>query len=519
MDLKKLRGKVYRNLPVDEIVDIAVRRKEGKVSKTGALVINTGKYTGRSPHDRFIVKTAGTENKVDWGKINIPISEEAFEKLHDKITRYLSGLKEAFIFDGFVGANPKHRHKVRVVNEYASQNLFMRHLLVRPGKNEANNPDTFDPHVKILVAPGCLANPKRHKTNSEAFVILNLEKKIAIIGGTKYCGEMKKTIFSLMNYLNPHDHILPLHSSVNVGKERDSALFLGLSGTGKTTLSNDPKRKLVGDDEHGWAEDGLFNFEGGCYAKCINLDRKKEPIIYDAIKDGAVVENVVMKSREFDFFDSSLTENTRAAYPLEYVKNADLSGMAGHPRTIIFLTADAFGVLPPIARLTKEQTIYHFLSGYTSKLAGTERGITEPVAVFSKYFGEPFMPLKPEVYANLLEKYVAKYKPNVFLINTGWSCATGGICERVPLKFTRKMVDAALDGKLDKIKYEKDKVFNLNIPARIQGVPKEVLNPYKAWTNKAAYMTKAKELAKEFDDNFRQFKRIPKKIADSGPKI
>jgi phosphoenolpyruvate carboxykinase (ATP) len=518
MDLKNIKGRAHRNLSVEDLVRFAVKKREGKISRNGALVINTGKYTGRSPHDRFIVKTEGTKNKVDWGSVNIPISEESFEKLYLKMVRYLSNLNDLFVFDGFVGANPKHRHKARIISEFASESLFMRHLMIRPGKNEANNPDTFDPHTKILVAPGCLANPKIHKTNSEAFIILHLEKKIAIIGGTKYCGEIKKAIFSIMNYLHPHDNILPLHSSVNISNKGDSTLFLGLSGTGKTTLSNDPERILVGDDEHGWSEDGLFNFEGGCYAKCIGLEKEKEPRIYDAIRDGAVLENVVMKRNgELDFFDSSLTENTRAAYPMEYVENSELSGVAKHPKTIILLTADAFGVLPPIAKLTKEQTVYHFLSGYTSKLAGTERGVTEPVAVFSKYFGEPFMPLKPEVYASLMEKYLGKYKPDVFLVNTGWSCATGGICQRVPLKYTRKMVKSAIEGKLKKTKCKKDKIFKLQIPKKISGVPSEILDPYDAWNNKDAYLLRAKKLAKEFEDNFRQFKNIPSKIAKSGP--
>ncbi len=508
-------GKVHRNQPVEFLVAEAVKLKEGVLSKTGAVVVNTGKYTGRSPNDKFIVDTEKVHEKVDWGKVNVPISEKYYDRLHKKMTKYLSGRDSLYIFDGFAGADEKYRLHVRVVSEHAYQSLFMNHLLRRPTVAELAE---HSPELTILCAPGCHADPKTDGTNSEAFIILNLEKMTVLIGGTKYAGEMKKAVFSVLNYLLPLKGVLPMHSSVNIGKDGSSALFFGLSGTGKTTLSADPERMLVGDDEHGWSEDGLFNFEGGCYAKCINLKQESEPLIWSAIRDGALGENVVLKDDgSFDFEDGSLTENTRVAYPLHHIENAVLSGVAPHPQTIIFLAADAFGVLPPVAKLDTDAAIYHFLSGYTSKLAGTERGITEPVATFSAYFGAPFMPQKPEVYADLLKKYLTKYKSNVYLINTGWTGGPYGVGERISIKDTRAIVSAALNDQIAP-KYRLDKTFNLNVPVEVPGIDKKILEPKKLWKDTQAYDQKAQELAALFAKNFQKYTSIPKAVVSAGPK-
>src|SRR6185369_14552019 len=386
---------VHRKLSVDDLVSHAVKNKEVVLSKNGAAVVYTGKYTGRSPKDKFIVDTKEVHDKIDWGKVNAPISAAHFEKLYKKMGKYLSTKKDLYIFDGFAGADENHKIHVRVISEYAYQSLFIRHLLRRPTKEELK---THTPVLTVICAPNCLADPKTDGTNSEVFIALNLSQKVVLIGGTKYAGEIKKSVFSVLNYLLPQNDALPMHSSVNVGKKGDAALFFGLSGTGKTTLSADPARFLIGDDEHGWDKNGLFNFEGGCYAKCIHLKKENEPLIWKAIRKGALLENAVLKPNgEFDFDDKKYTENTRVAYPLDFVKNTIKNGKAGHPKAVIFLTADASGVLPPVARLTPDGAVYHFLSGYTSKIAGTERGIIEPQTTFSAYFGAPFMPLKPEV--------------------------------------------------------------------------------------------------------------------------
>jgi phosphoenolpyruvate carboxykinase (ATP) len=512
----KNTGPIHRNLSVDELVKRAIDRKEGEISKVGALTIQTGKYTGRSPNDRFIVDESSVHDKINWGKINIPISEEQFNVLHDHIRKYLSQRDELFIFDGAVGADSKHSLKVRVVNELAAQSLLTHQLLRRPTREELEN---HEPGFTILVAPGCKADPKKHGVNSEAFIVINYKKRIVLIGTSMYGGEIKKSIFTVMNFLMPESGILPMHCSANIGQDGRTALFFGLSGTGKTTLSADPNRKLIGDDEHGWSDDGIFNFEAGCYAKCINLSREYEPQIFDAIKYGSVVENVVMDpaTKELDFADSSITENTRAAYPIEHIPNAELSGLGGHPKTIIFLTADAFGVMPPIAKLRHEQAMYHFMSGYTSKLAGTERGITEPQATFSAFFGEPFMPGMPMVYSNLLRDYVKKYGTNVFLINTGWTGGPYGVGERMAIKLTRAMVTAALEGKLDKVEYQKHPVFNVMIPKECPFVPSEILNPINTWKDKKAYQKQAEELAGLFKKNFKKFIHASDEVRNAGP--
>ena len=515
MDLNLIKGAVLRNLDIDTLMKKAVERDEGKISKKGALTVTTGKYTGRSPNDRFIVDSPGIHDEINWGNVNMPISEEHFNKLYDKITNYIKERDEVYAFDGFEGADPENAHPVRVINEFAYENLFITHLLRRPTEEQLKD---LKPEITVIAAPGCIANPDTDGTNSEAFVILNLEKKIIIIGGTKYCGEQKKSVFSYMNYIMPKKGIFPMHCSAN--KDNGNvAIFFGLSGTGKTTLSTDPKRKLIGDDEHGWSSKGIFNFEGGCYAKCINLTRESEPEIYDAIKHGAVVENVVMKEEgEYDFDDASLTENTRVAYPLEYIQNVDPAGIGGHPKTVIFLTADASGVMPPISKLNHEQAMYHFMSGYTSKLAGTERGVKEPQATFSEFFGAPFMPLKPMIYADLLKEFINKYDTKVFLINTGWSGGPYGIGKRISLKYTRTMVNAAINGELEKVEYQHHDIFNIDMPKTCPNVPDEILNPENTWDDKDAYQQKARELANLFKENFKKFKDIPQNIIDAGPK-
>jgi len=513
----KTKGKIHRNLGVDPLVKKSVERGEGEISKSGALTVRTGKYTGRSPNDRFIVDEPSIHDKINWGKTNVPISTEDYNTLYKELVEYLSQLPELFVFDGIVGADPKHSLKVRIINELASQNLAIRHLLRKPTPEELVS---HYPEFTVLVAPGFKADPKRHHVNSEAFIIINFSQRMVLIGTSQYGGEIKKSLFTVMNFLLPLKDILPMHCSANVGNQGDTALFFGLSGTGKTSLSADPKRRLIGDDEHGWSPEGIFNFEDGCYAKCINLSQEHESQIYNSIKDGAVVENVIMhpETKEYDYSDASLTENTRAAYPVAYIPNAELSGRGNHPKTIIFLTADAFGVMPPIAKLSAEQAMYHFMSGYTSKLAGTERGITEPQAAFSSFFGEPFMPQKPMVYSTLLKKYTSKYGTNVFLINTGWSGGPYGVGERMAIKLTRAMITAALTGALDKVGYNRHPIFNLLMPKDCPDVPRDILDPVNTWDDKEAYQKQAKKLAELFKKNFVKFSDTPEAIKKSGPK-
>lgn len=500
----KPKGKVHRNLDVDSLINKALKKKEGALSKRGSLTVKTGKYTGRSPNDRFIVKDQTTRDKVNWNKANIPISEKVFDKLYQQVTQHLSEQDELYIFDGMAGADPEHALRVRIVNEFAWQNLFVRHMLRRPTPAELA---THEPDFTLLVAPNVRAIPAKDKTNSEAFIILNWQKGIGIIGGSHYAGEIKKAIFTTLNFMLPLKDILPMHCSANIGTNSDTALFFGLSGTGKTTLSADPDRRLIGDDEHAWADSGIFNVEGGCYAKCINLSREKEPQIYDAIRYGAICENVVMdpETGEYDFNDSRYTQNTRVCYPLDYIPDSIPEGRGSHPRTIIFLTADAYGVLPPIAKLDTQQAMYHFLSGYTSKLAGTERGITEPRAVFSTLYGEPFMPLDPVIYAKLLKEYINKYNPKIFLVNTGWTGGPYGIGHRINLPYTRRMVSAALDGELDELSLREDPIFKLKVPTQIKDIPDNVLNPVKTWKDKSAFEKKAKKLLDLFEKNFSRF--------------
>lgn len=505
---------VYRNLTPCKLTEHAVLRGDGKLTSTGAISVTTGKYTGRSPHDRFIVDQESIHNEINWGKTNLPIKEEGFDFIYSRLLAYLEN-KDLYVFDGFAGADRRYSLPIRFINELPAQNLFVHQLFIRPTEEELKD---FAPGFTVICAPGFKASPKMDKTNSEAFIILNFEKKMVIIGGSMYCGEMKKSIFTVMNFLLPNKNVFPMHCSANIGKDGDVALFFGLSGTGKTTLSADPQRKLIGDDEHGWSEDGVFNFEGGCYAKCINLSRENEPQIWDAIKFGSVVENVVVDDNgEPDYCDAKLTENTRVGYPINYIPGAVLEGAGGHPKTVVFLTADAFGVLPPISKLTKEQAMYHFMSGYTSKLAGTERGIVEPQATFSTCFGEPFMPRNSSFYANMLGQKIDKHNANVYLVNTGWAGGPYGVGKRMKLAYTRAMVTAAISGELDKVQYEEHPIFKVLVPKSCPDVPSEVLNPINTWANKDDYYKFANELAVKFNKNFEKFKEVPEEIKKAAP--
>ncbi len=507
---------VYRNLNPAMLTEHALRRGEGILADNGALSVYTGKYTGRSPEDRFVVDTPAVHDKIEWGKVNVPIHVEKYNAIYGKMMAYLQG-REIFIFDGFAGADPKYALSVRIVNELASENMFIHQLLVRP---TAAQLESFTPGYTIIAAPGFKCIPEVDGVHSEAAILVNFEKHEILIAGSQYAGEIKKSVFAIMNFLLPQQGVFPMHCSANVGADGDVALFFGLSGTGKTTLSADPDRKLIGDDEHGWSDDGVFNFEGGCYAKCINLSKENEPQIWDAIKFGALVENVVIDpvTRKFDYNDESVTENTRVGYPVEYIPNCLIPGVAGQPKTVVFLTADAFGVLPPISKLDNNQAMYHFVSGYTSKLAGTERGIVEPQTTFSTCFGAPFLPLYASVYAELLGKYINKYQSNVYLINTGWSGGPYGVGKRMSIKHTRAMVTAALTGALESVKFELDPIFNVLVPTACPNVPVEVLNPKNTWADKAAYEKQAKDLAARFVKNFEKYKDMPKNIVEAGPK-
>ncbi|MEK4521300.1 phosphoenolpyruvate carboxykinase (ATP) [Psychrobacillus sp. FSL W7-1457] len=502
-------------LSVPQLVEKATSRGEAVLTSTGAVKAETGKYTGRSPKDKYIVDEPISKDKIDWGSVNQPISSSHFEALYSKVMNYLKEKNELFVFKGYAGADKDSRLSIQVINEYAWHNLFAHQLFIRPSEEELLS---HKADFTVISAPNFKANPAVDGTNSETFIIVSMEKRIVLIGGTEYAGEMKKSIFSIMNYLLPEQNILPMHCSANVGEKGDVTLFFGLSGTGKTTLSADSGRKLIGDDEHGWSDNGVFNIEGGCYAKCIDLTRENEPQIFDAIKFGTVLENVVVDptTRTADYTDSSLTENTRAAYPIQYIDNIVDPSVAGHPNTIIFLTADAFGVLPPISKLTKEQAMYHFLSGFTSKLAGTERGITSPQPAFSTCFGSPFLPLHATVYAEMLGKKIDEHGAQVFLVNTGWTGGEYGVGSRMKLSYTRTMVRAAIEGKLTDVETTKDAVFGLDIPTSIDGVPSEVLIPRNAWEDKAAYDQKASELAQSFRENFKKFGTVSEEISLKG---
>ena len=504
---------VYRNLEPAQLVEHALRRGEGQLSNTGALCVRTGKYTGRSPNDKFIVDSEGVHDDIAWGKINVPTTQAVFDALYEKMVAYLQN-REIFVFDGFAGADSRHTKAFRIVNELASQNLFIHQLLLRPTAEQLAD---YKADFTIICVPGFECDPQRDHTHSEAAIMIDYEKKLVLIAGSQYAGEIKKSVFSVMNYLMPKEGVFPMHCSANIGKDGDSAIFFGLSGTGKTTLSADPNRKLIGDDEHGWADESVFNFEGGCYAKCIDLTEESEPEIYRAIRFGALVENVIVdpETRRPDYADSSLTENTRVGYPVDYIPNAAIPGVCATPKTVIFLTADAYGVLPPISRLDEKQAMYYFVSGFTSKLAGTERGITSPVPTFSTCFGAPFMPLDPSVYAKMLAEKVAKSGAKVYLVNTGWN----GTGKRMKLSYTRAMVTAALNGELEKAEFVTDPYFGVAVPTSCPNVPEELMIPANTWKDKAAYEAKAKELARSFVENFKKYNKMPADVVAAGPKV
>jgi phosphoenolpyruvate carboxykinase (ATP) len=509
------QDKVYRNLFPAPLAEAALRRGEAELAARGSLVAETGKRTGRSPKDKFTIQDSATENKVAWGSGNQPFPPDKFDALYERVLDYLKG-KELFVQDLYCGADPKYRLPIQVINQYAWHNLFVRQLFIRPTAEELR---THKPEFTILSAPGFKADPKRDGTNSEVFVLVNFSKKLVLIGGTEYAGEMKKSIFGVMNFILPERNVFPMHCSANIGSDGVTALFFGLSGTGKTTLSADPSRSLIGDDEHGWSATGVFNFEGGCYAKCIRLSAENEPQIYNALHFGSVLENVVLDpaTRIPNYDDDSKTENTRAAYPVEYIDNAVIPGFGGHPKNVVFLTADAFGVLPPVSKLTPEQAMYHFMSGYTAKVAGTEAGVTEPQATFSTCFGAPFMPLAPKVYAEMLGRRLREHNAQCWLVNTGWQGGPYGIGKRMSLPYTRAMVNALVEGKLGGVEFEIEPAFGFSIPKSCPGVPAELLKPRNSWQDKTAYDKMAADLSARFAKNFEQFD-APPGVKAAGPK-
>ncbi len=506
---------VHRNLPTPQLVETALARGEARLASNGALVAYTGARTGRSPKDKFIVDDEQTHGVVDWGKVNQPFPPEKFAALLDRVVKHMAE-RDLYVEDLYAGADPAYRLPVTIIAEYAWHALFVKNLFLRP------TPEEFATHAAeftVIAAPEFEAVPERDGTKSSTFILTDFTRRIVLIGGTKYAGEMKKCIFGVMNYLLPSRDVFPMHCSANVGANGDTALFFGLSGTGKTTLSADPLRRLIGDDEHGWSPQGVFNFEGGCYAKCVDLSQEKEPQIFHAIRFGSVLENVVIDpvTAEPDYSDIRFTENTRAAYPIDYMENALVPSMGGHPRNVLLLTADAFGVLPPIAKLTPEQAMYHFLSGYTAKLAGTEAGLgSEPVPEFSTCFASPFLPRPPRVYAELLGERLRQHKAQCWLVNTGWTGGAFGVGRRMSLKHTWALVNAALDGSLAAVAYTTESAFGLSIPASCPGVPAELLNPRNAWADKAAYDAQARLLAGKFEVNFARFD-APEAVRAAGP--
>lgn len=510
-------GDVYWNLPPAELYEHAIRAGDGIIADNGAIACTTGEHTGRSPKDKFLVEESSSKDAIWWGPVNKTMSEAHFESLHKKIIHHYRS-KNLYVRDMYAGADESSSLKIRVVTETAWHNLFAAQLFIRPRTGTTGD---HDPQFTILNAPTCLADPSTDGTNSSTFIVLNLAKKLVLIGGTAYAGEIKKSIFTVMNYILPTSGVLSMHCSANVGKNNDVALFFGLSGTGKTTLSADPERRLIGDDEHGWNDRGVFNIEGGCYAKCINLSRENEPQIYHAIRFGSVLENVVIdeKTREIDYASDRLTENTRVAYPLEYIENAVMPSIGGHPKNVVFLTCDAFGVLPPISMLSPEQAMYHFLSGYTAKVAGTERGITEPQATFSTCFGSPFLPLPPERYASMLRNKLASHNVRCWLVNTGWSGGGYGVGKRMNLNHTRAMIKAALAGQLDHVAFVEDQVFCVSVPLSCPGVPADVLTPRSTWSDTSAYDRKAAELADLFAKNFQSFSNMSQEVLSAGPAV
>jgi phosphoenolpyruvate carboxykinase (ATP) len=511
-------GQVHWNLVAPQLVQHAVRRGEGRLADMGPFVGVTAPHTGRSPNDKFVVREASSEADVDWGKVNQPISEAHFDVLLADVQQYLSGLDELFVQDLYCGADPAHRLSVRYVLPNAWHAGFVRNMFIRP---EAGELAAFAPNFTVLHAPEFQATPEKHGTRTGTFIVVNIGRRTILIGGTRYAGELKKSMFTIMNYLMPKEGVLSMHCSANIGPDGDTALFFGLSGTGKTTLSADPERQLIGDDEHGWSDEGVFNYEGGCYAKVINLSPEGEPDIYQTTQMfGTVLENVVLdECNRVRFEDQSITENTRASYPIHYIRNHVPSGRGGHPRNVVFLTADAFGVLPPIAKLTPEQAMYYFLSGYTAKVAGTERGVTEPQATFSACFGAVFLVWHPTKYAEMLGEKLRQHGSTVWLVNTGWSGGPYGVGARMKLGHTRAMVRAALSGRLDAAETRLDPVFGLAVPTAIDGVPAGVLDARGTWADAAAYDTQAAKLAAMFRENIGKFGgAVSEAVRAAGPK-
>ena len=520
IDLGIKNAIIRYQLTSEELQEETIKKDQGVASSLGAIAVNTGEFTGRSPKDRFIVKDAITKDEVWWSDINLPFDSNKFDLLYDKVTTYLSG-KEVFVRDSYACADESYKLNIRVITEYPWSNLFAYNMFLRPTVTELED---FSPEWTVVNAPNFMANPKEDGTRQHNFAILNFTKKIALIGGTGYTGEIKKGIFSALNFLLPvYKNTLPMHCSANIGKEGDTAIFFGLSGTGKTTLSTDPERSLIGDDEHGWtAENSVFNFEGGCYAKVIHLSQQQEPEIFSAIKKGAILENVVMDANGVvDFTDTSITQNTRVSYPIHHIENIQVPSIGKNPKNIFFLTADAFGVLPPISKLTPSQAAYHFISGYTAKVAGTEAGVNEPTPSFSACFGAPFMPLHPTRYAEMLSEKMQEAGVNVWLVNTGWSGGQYGVGRRMPLKYTRAMITAVLEGKLKDYTYEDyhiHSVFGVAQPRTCPGVPSALLSPRKTWNNDDAYYKTAFKLSNAFRVNFKQFEEFAnEEIRRGGP--
>ena len=512
---------VHWNLTPPQLYEQALARGEGVLSADGPLIVHTGEYTGRSPKDKYVVRDAMTEADVWWGSVNQPITQETYESVKARMMAHIAK-QDIFVFNGYAGADPDYRIAVRVVTEYAWQNLFANNMFIRESDHEKLA--AHDPTFTVIDMPDFFADPNTDGTRSGTFVFVNFSERTVLIGGTQYAGEIKKSVFTALNYYLPREGVMSMHCSANYGETKeDTALFFGLSGTGKTTLSNDPNRPLIGDDEHGWSDNGVFNYEGGCYAKVINLDAEGEPEIFSTTqKFGTIIENVVYDdaTRAIDFTDGKYTQNTRAVYPITHLNNVDLGGQTLHAKNIVFLTADAFGILPPISRLTREQAMYYFLSGYTAKVAGTERGVTEPVPDFSACFGAPFLPLHPGVYGELLGQKIDKHDAKIWLINTGWSGGTASTADRIKLRYTRRMVTAALTGELDDVETETAKYFNLPIPTAIEGVPSEILNPRNAWADTAAYDAQATQLVELFQNNFKNFESgVSAEVIAAGPSV
>ena len=512
-------GRVHWNLSPAALYEEALRRGEAQLASEGPLVARTGQHTGRSPNDKFVVREASSEQHVHWGSVNRPIDESQFDAVHRDMMTYVQD-KDLFVLDAWGGTDPTFRLPIRVVTEFAWHNLFARNMFLP--ENDPDKRSSHRPEFTVIDLPNFRSDPAKHGTRSDVFILVHFGRKLVLIGGTHYAGEIKKSIFTILNYTLPLQGVMPMHCSANIGADGDTALFFGLSGTGKTTLSSDPRRRLIGDDEHGWSDTGVFNFEGGCYAKVIKLSAEAEPQIFATTRRfGTILENVVAdpETRLLDLDDASLTENTRASYPIDFIDNAEMTGRGPHPKNVIMLTADAYGVLPPIARLTPDGSMYHFLSGYTARVAGTEKGVTEPKAAFSTCFGAPFLPLNPNVYARMLGEKIATHGARVWLVNTGWTGGPYGVGSRMKIAHTRAMITAALTGQLDAVEYRRHPIFNIEVPATCPGVPDSVLDPRTTWPDAGKYDEQARRLAGMFVENFKTFENdVAPSVKAAGPK-